>query len=86
MKVLALILLVLTLALALSWTALAQGDFGLTWWSLDGGGGTSSGGAYVLEATIGQPDAGMMVGGAYALGGGLWGSRLHNLRLPLMRR
>lgn len=33
-------------------------SFDLTWSTIDGGGGTSTGGAYTLNATIGQPDAG----------------------------
>jgi hypothetical protein len=45
----------------------------LTWSTIDGGGGTSSGGSFVLSGTVGQPDAsGPMTGAAYALGGGFW--------------
>jgi hypothetical protein len=47
--------------------------FDLPWWTVDGGGGTSAGGAYSLSGTIGQPDAGLMSGGDYTLGGGFWG-------------
>jgi hypothetical protein len=45
----------------------------LDWFTLDGGGGTSRGGAYAATGTIGQPDAGRMSGGQYSLIGGFWG-------------
>ncbi len=45
----------------------------ISWWTIDGGGGTSTGGAYTLSGTIGQPDASNpMTGGAYTLTGGFW--------------
>jgi hypothetical protein len=53
-------------------TVLAQtGDgYDLSWWTVDGGGGSSSGGPYTLSGTVGQPDAGVLSGGTYALAGG----------------
>ena len=45
-------------------------SYNIDWFTIDGGGGTSSGGAYSLSGTIGQPDAGAMSGGAYTLIGG----------------
>ena len=30
----------------------------IDWWTIDGGGGTSTGGVYSVSGTIGQPDAG----------------------------
>jgi hypothetical protein len=48
--------------------------FELSWNTIDGGGGASSGGAYTLSGTIGQPDAGTMSGGNYSLAGGFWGA------------
>ena len=42
----------------------------IDWYSIDGGGGTSSGGNYTLTGTIGQPDAGASAGGNYTLTGG----------------
>ena len=51
----------------------APGGFDLSWNTIDGGGGTSSGGAYEISGTAGQPDAGTtMVGGAFQLSGGFW--------------
>ncbi len=52
--------------------AMAQ-PYEVPWWTIDGGGGTSSGGIYTLSGTIGQPDAGAaMSGGIYSLSGGFW--------------
>jgi len=40
---------------------------------VDGGGFTwSSGGGYARASTASQPDAGVLVGEGYALGGGFW--------------
>ena len=50
----------------------ANGDYEITWSSIDGGGGRSTGGDYALVGTIGQPDAGEMAGGDYELSGGFW--------------
>jgi hypothetical protein len=52
--------------------ASASAQYSIDWYSVDGGGGTSSGGAYTLSGTIGQPDAGTMAGGGYTLSGGFW--------------
>jgi len=60
------------LALACSITAQAQ-NYSIDWYTIDGGGGTSSGGQYTLMGTIGQPDAGTLSGGPYVLQGGFWG-------------
>jgi hypothetical protein len=66
--------------------------FDLSWWTVDGGGGTfSSGGDFTLGGTIGQPDAGVMQGGDYTLGGGFWGggevaTPLSFVHLPVIRR
>ena len=61
--------------------AVAQsgGPYAIRSSTIDGGGtSTSSGGAFVLAGTIGQPDAGLLEGGAYSLGGGFWAAgRLH---------
>lgn len=62
----------LVLALALLAPTLRSADFTIDWWTVDGGGGTSTNGAYALTGTIGQPDAGRMSGGSYSLTGGFW--------------
>ena len=45
----------------------------IDWFTVDGGGGYSAGGALELSGTIGQPDAGVLTGGAFELVGGFWG-------------
>ncbi len=47
-------------------------DYELSWYTIDGGGGTCTGGQYVLTGTIGQPDADWSEGGDYELLGGFW--------------
>lgn len=49
-------------------------NYGLFWWSVDGGGYTFSGeGEYELGGTIGQPDAGIgRTTGGYRIRGGFW--------------
>jgi hypothetical protein len=51
----------------------AWGQYSLDWSTIDGGGGTSTGGVYSVSGTIGQPDAGRMSGGNFTLDGGFWG-------------
>jgi len=52
---------------------LAAQDYSIDWFTIDGGGGTSTGGVYSVTGTIGQPDAGaVMTGGNYSLQGGFW--------------
>lgn len=52
-------------------------SYDLSWWTVDGGGSTfveggmrSASGALSLSGTAGQPDAGLMEGGAWALESG----------------
>jgi hypothetical protein len=48
-------------------------NYSIDWSTIDGGGGTSTGGVYSVTGTIGQPDAGHMSGGDYTLDAGFWG-------------
>ena len=48
-------------------------DYSIDWHTLDGGGGTSTGGVYSVSGTIGQPEAGALSGGQFTLQGGFWG-------------
>ena len=48
-------------------------NFSIDWFTIDGGGGTSTGGVYSVSGTIGQPDAGHMSGGNFTIDGGFWG-------------
>lgn len=66
---LAIVLLCLTTAAQVDST---DGAYDLSWHTIDGGGGTSTGAAYQLAGTIGQPDAGSMSGGSFELLGGFW--------------
>ena len=53
-------------------TAYAQ-SYSIAWSTIDGGGGTSTGGVFTVSGTIGQPDAGgPMTGGNFSLTGGFW--------------
>jgi hypothetical protein len=53
-------------------SALAQ-TYSINWATIDGGGGTSTGGVYQVSGTIGQPDAGpTMSGGNFSITGGFW--------------
>jgi len=65
-------LIVLLLLPFLGASSLLADDYDISWSTIDGGGGTSTGGNYSLSGTIGQPDAGTMTGGDYALAGGFW--------------
>jgi len=88
--ILSLQLLVIAIALLSVVSASALASYGLDWWTVDGGGGTSStGGSYSLDGTIGQPDAGgTSSGGTYSLAGGFWGGAAvgYDLFLPLILR
>ena len=53
-------------------TNAARAQYSIDWFTIDGGGGTSGGGAYTLNGTIGQTDAGTLSGGGYTLEGGFW--------------
>lgn len=81
--------------------------YDLSWWTVDGGGTTFSTGTaaatpsstgYTLGGTVGQHDAGLLMGGeepnspgtGYTLGGGFWGGGAlaieHDVYLPLVVR
>ena len=48
-------------------------SYSIDWFTIDGGGGTSTGGVYSVSGTIGQPDAGgPMTNGQYSVTGGFW--------------
>ena len=65
-------LALLTMLLGFSASGLAQ-TYAINWSTIDGGGGTSTGGVYSVSGTIGQPDAsGPMTNGVYSVTGGFW--------------
>ncbi|MGI9015219.1 MAG: hypothetical protein ACR2GY_13360 [Phycisphaerales bacterium] len=58
---------------ALGMSLVAGGTYDLSWHTIDGGGGTSTGGSFSLSGTIGQHDAGgSLTGGNFSLAGGFW--------------
>ena len=62
---------VLLLALCLApFGSLAQ--YTVDWHTSDGGGGISTGGVFAISGTLGQPDAGRLIGGNFTLEGGFW--------------
>ncbi len=56
-------------------------NYSIDWFTIDGGGGTSTGGVYSVSGTIGQPDAGAMSGGEFSLAGGFWGM-ISTIQMP----
>ena len=60
------------LAGALVLPVVANAQYAIDWFTVDGGGGVSSGGNFSLTGTIGQPDVGTLSGGNYTLQGGFW--------------
>ena len=78
-------LLILAVAVSSVWAA-PTGSYEITWYTIDGGGGTIGSGAYTLDGTVGQPDAGMLTGGGYTLEGGYWGGAalVYRVYLPLV--
>jgi hypothetical protein len=62
----------LVAAICLLATSAHAQNYLIDWHTVDGGGGTSTGGAYTLNGTIGQPDPGVAAGGLYQLFGGFW--------------
>lgn len=83
----ALLVTVLLVGASLAVAAVDSG-YSLDWFTVDGGGGTSSGGSYSVSGTVGQPDAGALSGGSYTLQGGFWGGAAasYRLYLPVIRR
>jgi hypothetical protein len=48
-------------------------SYSIDWFTVGGGGGTSTNGQYSITGTIGQPDAGSaMTNGQYSVTGGFW--------------
>jgi hypothetical protein len=81
--------------IAVSGLARAQsgGNYELTWYTVDNGGITfSTGNEYQLGDTIGQPDAGVLIGEDYTLAGGFWQGGAaykpteYHIYLPLVMR
>ena len=70
---------IISTVILLTLASSAFGQYEITWWTVDGGGGKSTGGGYALQGTIGQPDASVQPhvfelpnDSYYALSGGFW--------------
>lgn len=63
---------IFALALVAGAASAAHAQFSIPWSTVDGGGGTSSGGGFTIKGTIGQPDAGKSAGGTFTINGGFW--------------
>src|SRR5262245_16939837 len=50
----------------------AAGQYSIDWFTIDGGGGTSTGGVYSVSGTVGQPDTASASGGSFKVTGGFW--------------
>ena len=79
------------LLLTLPLLTYAQSGHNLSWWTVDGGGGTGSGDSYSMSGTVGQSEVGVrMAGGDYTLTGGFWRSDgpgwASQVYLPLLMR
>ncbi len=83
------LLLVLFLVIGiLGGMVLAAGGYDIPRHVIGGGGGTSSGGHYTLDATIGQPVAATSGGGHYQVCAGYWCSNVPgwHMYLPEMSK
>lgn len=59
------------LAIGLACPGFAQ-NYSIDWYSIGGGGGTSTGSVYSVSGTIGRPAVGRSSGGNYTLESGFW--------------
>ena len=62
----------LSIIILFSVAAVGYGDYSIRWHTIDGGGGKSTGGQYIVTGTIGQPDAAHSQSQQYELLGGFW--------------
>jgi hypothetical protein len=86
-----LIFILLIVALLLVRIPAVQADpqaYNLSWWTVDGGGETSTSPGYSLSGTIGQPDAGQLGSGSFQVSGGFWGwvKQVFEVYLPLVMK
>jgi len=76
--------IILLLVLVCELCGMAQ--YAIDWHTLDGGGGTSTGGVYSVSGTIGQPDANEapISGGTFALASGFWAIAVQTPSAPYL--
>ena len=75
----------LTMVITLIAATVSGQNYAINWFTIDGGGGASSGGQYTLRGTIGQPDAGIMSATGFSISGGFWSDGEEPLTVPLLR-
>ena len=82
------VVIILTLAAAVSALADDGSGYNLSSWTVDGGGAVVEAGDYRLGGAVGQPDAGVLEGNGYTLRGGFWGgvATVYPVYLPLVLR
>ncbi|MBK8986683.1 MAG: hypothetical protein IPM39_11475 [Chloroflexi bacterium] len=92
---LAVVLCLTAVATLLALPEQAPNALSIPWWTVDGGGGTSSSSVFTVSGAAGQFDAGQqMTGGSFTLTGGFWnrttgnisGGESQQIYLPLIRR
>jgi hypothetical protein len=78
--------LLLTCGIALAQaSAPTAGTPTITWWTVDGGGGTAQGGGFTLMGTAGQPEPGpLLTGSEFTLTSGYWPGGLSGLIQKLL--
>jgi hypothetical protein len=80
-------LLITGLAITAASASIQADDYSVSWYTFDGGGGSSAGGDFTLMGTIGQPDTGSHSATGYDLTGGFWAWVARYLGyLPLIKR
>ena len=62
----------LTAAFVICEAGAASAQLRVSRFTIDGGGGRSTSGTLALSGTIGQPDAGLLLGSSFILSGGFW--------------
>ncbi len=77
------LLTILALAAGFLAPAPLSAQFALDWFTVDGGGGSSGGGAFQLNGAAGQPDAGVLAMGTDSLVGGYWSVALEGPPLAI---
>lgn len=83
------VVLVLLIVLVSAVTVQAQpSEYSVPRWTVDTGGGRSSGGQYNLDGIAGQPDAAVLSSDKYTLSGGFWvgGVSHQGVYLPIIQR
>ena len=88
LKILLACLLAGLLLLGGTFQALGVADINLGWYSVDGGGGGAGGGAYSLQGSVGQADAGMPAATSMMIQGGFWGgvAERYWILVPVIRK